>query len=53
MQGGVVYSNKVVIMSSIHSKGTIVHSLSHGLEPTLAIHKYVVYLSKSAINIDS
>ncbi|KAK9110928.1 hypothetical protein Scep_018447 [Stephania cephalantha] len=39
LKGGVVYSNEVVIMSSIHSKGKIIRSLSHGLEPTLAIHK--------------
>jgi len=39
LQGGVVYSNKVVIMSSIHSKGRIIRSFSHGLEHTLSIHK--------------
>lgn len=40
-QGGVVYSNKVVIMSSILSKGRVIHSLSHGLDPTLSIYKWV------------
>ncbi|XVF59170.1 hypothetical protein PTKIN_Ptkin07bG0254100 [Pterospermum kingtungense] len=39
LKGGVVYSNKVVIMSSMHSKGWIIRSMSHGLEPTLALHK--------------
>lgn len=39
LQGGVVYSNKVVIMSSVHSKGRIIRSFSHGLEHTLSIHK--------------
>ncbi|OVA07332.1 Starch synthase [Macleaya cordata] len=39
LKGGIVYSNKVVMMSSIHSKGRIICSLSHGLESTLAIHK--------------
>ncbi|XP_062143993.1 probable starch synthase 4, chloroplastic/amyloplastic isoform X2 [Alnus glutinosa] len=39
LKGGVVYSNKVVIMSSIHSKGRIIRSFSHGLEHTLSIHK--------------
>ncbi|KAF7129122.1 hypothetical protein RHSIM_Rhsim10G0085600 [Rhododendron simsii] len=39
LKGGIVYSNKVVLLSSIHSKGLIIRSLSHGLEPTLAIHK--------------
>ncbi|XP_057983646.1 probable starch synthase 4, chloroplastic/amyloplastic [Malania oleifera] len=39
LKGGVVYSNKVVIMSFMHSKGRFIRSLNHGLEPTLAIHK--------------
>ncbi|OWM66155.1 hypothetical protein CDL15_Pgr013372 [Punica granatum] len=39
LKGGVVYSNKVVIVSSFHSKGRIIRDFSHGLEPTLAIHK--------------
>ncbi|XP_038971224.1 glycogen synthase-like isoform X1 [Phoenix dactylifera] len=39
LKGGIVYSNKVVMMSSVLSKERIIHSLSHGLEPTLAIHK--------------
>ncbi|XP_024027043.1 probable starch synthase 4, chloroplastic/amyloplastic [Morus notabilis] len=39
LKGGVVYSNKVVIMSSIHSKSKVIHSLSNGLESTLNIHK--------------
>ncbi|XP_020978402.1 probable starch synthase 4, chloroplastic/amyloplastic isoform X1 [Arachis ipaensis] len=38
LKGGVVYSNKVLIMSSVHPKHTMVHNLSHGLEPTLNIH---------------
>ncbi|KAG4388611.1 hypothetical protein AAZX31_09G185700 [Glycine max] len=32
-QGGVVYSNRVVIMSSIYPEHVIVHNLSHELEP--------------------
>lgn len=39
LKGGVVYSNKVVIMSSMHSKGLIIRSLSYGLESTLSVHK--------------
>ncbi|KAH1113626.1 hypothetical protein J1N35_007004 [Gossypium stocksii] len=39
LKGGVVYSNKVIVMSSMHSKGRIIHSMSHGLEPTLTVHK--------------
>ncbi|KAL1315730.1 hypothetical protein AAHE18_15G006700 [Arachis hypogaea] len=38
LKGGVVYSNRVLIMSSVHPKHTMVHNLSHGLEPTLNIH---------------
>ncbi|KAL0377970.1 UNVERIFIED_CONTAM: putative starch synthase 4, chloroplastic/amyloplastic [Sesamum radiatum] len=38
-QGGVVYSNKVIIISSIHSKGRILSAFGHGLELTLDIHK--------------
>ncbi|XP_057520029.1 probable starch synthase 4, chloroplastic/amyloplastic isoform X3 [Amaranthus tricolor] len=39
LKGGVIYSNKVVVMSSINSKGRIIRSLGHGLEPTLSTHK--------------
>ncbi|KAJ4714627.1 Starch synthase, chloroplastic/amyloplastic [Melia azedarach] len=39
LKGGVVYSNKFVIVSSMHSKGRIIRSSSHGLESTLAIHQ--------------
>ncbi|XAR51436.1 hypothetical protein NMG60_11006067 [Bertholletia excelsa] len=39
LKGGIVYSNKVIIMSSLHSKDRIIRNLSHGLEATLAIHK--------------
>ncbi|KAK4393532.1 putative starch synthase 4, chloroplastic/amyloplastic [Sesamum angolense] len=39
LKGGVVYSNKVIIMSSIHTKGRIVSAFGHGLELTLDIHK--------------
>ncbi|XP_058777444.1 probable starch synthase 4, chloroplastic/amyloplastic [Vicia villosa] len=38
LKGGVVYSNRVVIMSSIHPKHTIVRNLSCELEPTLNVH---------------
>ncbi|CAK8540379.1 unnamed protein product [Lathyrus sativus] len=38
LKGGVVYSNRVVIMSSIHPKHTIVRNLSHELELTLNVH---------------
>ncbi|XP_011014284.1 PREDICTED: soluble starch synthase 1, chloroplastic/amyloplastic-like, partial [Populus euphratica] len=45
MQGGLVYSNKVVMVQSIYSKERIINSFSHGLEPTLAIHKDKLLIS--------
>ncbi|KAL4179991.1 hypothetical protein AMTRI_Chr13g122950 [Amborella trichopoda] len=39
LKGGVVYSNKVAIVSSLHSKDAVIESMSHGLETTLAIHR--------------
>ncbi|KAJ6906908.1 LOW QUALITY PROTEIN: starch synthase 4 [Populus alba x Populus x berolinensis] len=39
LKGGLVYSNKVVMVQSIYSKERIINSFGHGLEPTLAIHK--------------
>ncbi|XP_004288304.1 PREDICTED: probable starch synthase 4, chloroplastic/amyloplastic [Fragaria vesca subsp. vesca] len=45
LKGGVVYSNKVAIMSSILSKGRVIHNLSHGLDPTLNIHKNKLIVS--------
>ncbi|XP_015063464.1 probable starch synthase 4, chloroplastic/amyloplastic isoform X2 [Solanum pennellii] len=43
LKAGVVYSNNVIIMSSMQTKGQIIHARSHGLEPTLTIHKYVLF----------
>ncbi|KAM0057773.1 putative starch synthase, catalytic domain-containing protein [Helianthus debilis subsp. tardiflorus] len=39
LKAGIVYSNKVIVMSSIHSKDQIVSTLSHGLEFALDTHK--------------
>ncbi|XP_020528018.1 glycogen synthase isoform X2 [Amborella trichopoda] len=39
LKGGVVYSNKVAIVSSLHSKDAVIESMSYGLETTLAIHR--------------
>ncbi|XP_059293449.1 probable starch synthase 4, chloroplastic/amyloplastic isoform X3 [Lycium ferocissimum] len=39
LKAGVVYSNKVIIMSSMQTKGQIINATIHGLEPTLTIHK--------------
>lgn len=43
VQAGVVYSNNIIIMSSMQTQGQIIHATSHGLEPTLTIHKYVFF----------
>ncbi|CAN4083099.1 unnamed protein product [Withania somnifera] len=39
LKAGIVYSNQVIIMSSMQTKRQIIHATSHGLEPTLTIHK--------------
>ncbi|XP_048500591.1 probable starch synthase 4, chloroplastic/amyloplastic isoform X4 [Beta vulgaris subsp. vulgaris] len=39
LKGGIIYSNKVIFLSSINSKGRILWSPGHGLEPTLSSHK--------------
>lgn len=39
LKAGVVYSNKVIIMSCIHSKDDIISTMSHGLEFVLNTHK--------------
>ncbi|KAL8472779.1 hypothetical protein ACS0TY_029847 [Phlomoides rotata] len=50
LKGGVVYSNKVIIMSSVQTKGQIVSALGHGLEPTLAIHKEKMVIAPSGFD---
>ncbi|CDP02665.1 unnamed protein product [Coffea canephora] len=37
--GGVVYSNKVIVIASMQTKAHLITELGHGMEPTLAIHK--------------
>ncbi|KAF4349892.1 hypothetical protein F8388_005123 [Cannabis sativa] len=39
LKGGIVYANKIIIMSSIQSKSKVISSQNQGLEPTLNIHK--------------
>ncbi|XP_021273834.1 probable starch synthase 4, chloroplastic/amyloplastic isoform X3 [Herrania umbratica] len=50
LKGGVVYSNKVVVMSSMDSKGRIIRS-SHGLEHTLALHNAENMRGKDACKV--
>ena len=38
LQGGIVYFNKVVIVSSMNSKGRIIGSFNHELKTTLSTH---------------
>ncbi|KAL6591465.1 hypothetical protein ACP70R_049968 [Stipagrostis hirtigluma subsp. patula] len=39
LKGGIVYSNKVVLMSSAHSKDVLIKDLRHGLQATLTTHQ--------------
>ena len=39
MQGGIVYSNKVVLMSSTHSKDALIQGSRQGLQSALTTHK--------------
>ncbi|MCL7036665.1 hypothetical protein MKW94_018976 [Papaver nudicaule] len=45
LKGGIVYSNKVVIMSPTHSDESSNSSLGHGMESTLEIHKEKLLLA--------
>ncbi|EYU44542.1 hypothetical protein MIMGU_mgv11b018884mg [Erythranthe guttata] len=50
LKAGVVYSNKVIIMSSLQTKGQIISALGHGLESTLTIHKEKLVISPCGID---
>lgn len=50
LKAGVVYSNKVVVMSSIHSKDQIISNLDHGLELALDTHRKKVVISPFGYN---
>ncbi|XP_021314540.1 probable starch synthase 4, chloroplastic/amyloplastic isoform X4 [Sorghum bicolor] len=39
LKGGIVYSNKVILMSSTDSKDSLIHGSRHGLQSTLTTHK--------------
>ncbi|CAN6252881.1 unnamed protein product [Urochloa humidicola] len=39
LKGGIVYSNKVILMSSIHSRDVLIRGSRHQLEATLTAHK--------------
>ncbi|KAK3026759.1 hypothetical protein RJ639_040298 [Escallonia herrerae] len=50
LKGGVVYSNKVILVTSTHLEGPLFRSLNHGLEPTLAIHKDKLLIVPSGVD---
>ncbi|XP_056173376.1 uncharacterized protein LOC115685240 isoform X2 [Syzygium oleosum] len=50
LKGGIVYSNKVLIVSSMHSKGRIIRNFGYGLEPTLATHKDKLLIAPSGFD---
>ncbi|KAL6498491.1 hypothetical protein OROHE_026588 [Orobanche hederae] len=50
LKGGVVYSNKVIIMSSVNTKDRIISALGHGLEPTLDIHNEELVIAPSGFD---
>ncbi|XP_062221624.1 uncharacterized protein LOC133920970 isoform X2 [Phragmites australis] len=50
LKGGIVYSNKVVLMSSIHSKDVLIQDLRHGLEATLAAHQEKILVASHGLD---
>lgn len=49
LKGGIVYSNKVVLMSSTHSRDVLIQGLGHGLEETLTTHKEKVLIASHGL----
>ncbi|TVU27781.1 hypothetical protein EJB05_19282 [Eragrostis curvula] len=50
MKGGIVYSNKVVLVSSTHSKDVLIQGLRHGLEATLTAHKDKILVASHGLD---
>ncbi|KAH6759912.1 UDP-Glycosyltransferase superfamily protein [Perilla frutescens var. frutescens] len=50
LKGGVIYSNKVIIMTSVHTKGQIISALGHGLEPSLDMHAEKLVIAPSGFD---
>uniref|UniRef100_A0A0A9D535 starch synthase n=1 Tax=Arundo donax TaxID=35708 RepID=A0A0A9D535_ARUDO len=50
LQGGIVYSNKVVLMSSTHSKDVLLQGLRHGLEATLTAHQEKILVASHGLD---
>lgn len=53
LKGGIVYSNKVIIMSSIQAKGQVIDALGYGMEPTLAVHKQKLMIAPFGFEIST
>ncbi|PAN08830.1 hypothetical protein PAHAL_1G439200 [Panicum hallii] len=50
LKGGIVYSNKVILMSSIHSRDVLTRGLRHGLETTLTVHKEKILVASHGLD---
>nr|TKW42165.1 hypothetical protein SEVIR_1G365600v2 [Setaria viridis] len=50
LKGGIVYSNKVVLMSSIHSRDVLIQGSRHGLEATLTAHKEKILVASHGLD---
>ncbi|XP_031483084.1 uncharacterized protein LOC116252737 isoform X2 [Nymphaea colorata] len=50
LKGGIVYSNTVMVLSSVHTKEHIIQNMGYGLESTLNIHKEKLLLAPYGID---
>ncbi|PUZ78155.1 hypothetical protein GQ55_1G430000 [Panicum hallii var. hallii] len=50
LKGGIIYSNKVILMSSIHSRDVLTRGLRHGLETTLTVHKEKILVASHGLD---
>lgn len=50
LKGGVVYSNKVVLMSSTHSKDALIQGSRHELQSTLAAHREKILVASYGLD---
>ncbi|KAK3155535.1 hypothetical protein QOZ80_2BG0204450 [Eleusine coracana subsp. coracana] len=50
MKGGIVYSNKVVLVSSTYSKDFLIQGLRHGLEATLTAYKNKILVASHGLD---
>ncbi|KAJ1281531.1 hypothetical protein BS78_04G313100 [Paspalum vaginatum] len=50
LKGGIVYSNKVILMSSAQSKDALIQGLKHGLQATLTAHKEKISVASHGLD---